>query len=161
MIKKEISFTIEEFDSIEELTVDDQSLLERARGGTAASYSPYSNFKVSAIAKLANGQFVTGTNQENASYPVGICGERTLLSAVSVLYPGEPIETMAISYLNSNGSNHLPISPCGVCRQTLVEYEMRTGKSMRIILSGQDGKVIIIPTAKSLLPLSFSADDMK
>ncbi len=161
MAKKEISITIEEFGSSSELSNDDQLLLDKARKGTSPSYSPYSNFKVSAVAKLANGELVSGTNQENASYPVGICAERTLLSAVAVLYPGMAIDTMAISYLNGNGSSNQAISPCGICRQTLVEHEVRTGKSMRIILSGQEGNVLILPSAKSLLPLSFSADDMK
>lgn len=153
-------FDYEIYNSIDELNPNDAELLREARNVTKFAYVPYSNFRVGAYAKLANGKTVSGTNQENASYPAGICAERTLLSTASSLFPGTAIETMAISYHNLNGSSDQPISPCGICRQTLAEFQQRTNHSVRLILSGMEGKVQIIKNAADLLPLSFSSDDM-
>src|SRR6185436_15755790 len=98
MKERKFEFSFEVYDSIDELDVEDQQLLTEARNITGKAYAPYSNFHVGAAAKLGNGKIVTGTNQENASYPVGICAERVLLSTVSSLYPDVPVETMAVSY---------------------------------------------------------------
>jgi cytidine deaminase len=153
-------FITEEYEGIEFLNVPDAELLIRARLFTANAYAPYSNFKVAAVAKLVDGQIVKGVNQENAAYPVCICAERVLLSTAAMLHPNVGIETMAISYLNENGSSETPISPCGVCRQSLVEYQQRTNQVIRLILSGQKGKVFIVENVESLLPLSFSNKSM-
>jgi cytidine deaminase len=160
-MKKEYQFSFTAYSSSEELTKDDASLLEEARKITKQAYAPYSNFNVGAVAKLSNGKIVAGTNQENASYPVGICAERVLLASIGTLYPNEPVETIAISYNNKNGESDYPISPCGMCRQSLVEYEKRTNKTIRLILSGMKGEVFIIEKANQLLPLSFGKDDLK
>jgi cytidine deaminase len=149
------------YDSIDELNSEDAQLLREARNVTQFAYVPYSEFRVGAFAKLVNGKTVSGTNQENASYPAGICAERTLMSTASSLFPGVGIETMAISYHNLNGKSDRPISPCGICRQTLTEFQERTSHPIRIILSGMEGKVQVIENASDLLPLLFSADDMK
>jgi len=155
-------FEFQELDSLEDLTSEDAFLLSEARKTTAIAYAPYSNFKVGAYAQLASGAFVAGSNQENASYPVGVCAERALLASVGQLFPNEPINTMAISYhnLNSNSSNR-PLSPCGMCRQAIQEYETRVNQPIRLILSGMEGKVFIIEKASLLLPLSFNGDDLK
>src|SRR6185312_7356675 len=160
MIKEEIKFSITIYSSIDELNESDATLLREARNVTQFAYAPYSNFKVGAFAKLENGETVSGTNQENASFPAGICAERTLLSTASSLFPGVAIETIAISYHNLNGKSDKPVSPCGICRQSLVEFQQRTKKEIRILLSGMEGKVQLIENAKDLLPLVFSADDM-
>jgi cytidine deaminase len=156
-----VKFSILLYDSIDELTTEDAMLLRGARNVTQFAYAPYSNFKVGAFANLENGKTVSGTNQENASFPAGICAERTLLSAASSLYPGIGINTLAISYNNLNGKSDRPVSPCGICRQSLVEFQDRTKKQIRIILSGMEGKVQVIENVKDLLPLVFGADDMK
>jgi cytidine deaminase len=158
---KQVQFSVEVYSSSEELTKEDASLLTDARAITKAAYAPYSNFFVGAAAKLANGEIIKGTNQENASYPVAICAERTLMSAAATQYPGVAIETMAISYDNKNGESIKPISPCGMCRQMLAEFEDRTGHVIKIILSGLSGEVFIVKTAKDLLPLTFTSDDLK
>ncbi|MEN9571121.1 MAG: hypothetical protein RL172_2352 [Bacteroidota bacterium] len=160
MTKKDIPFTIEVYATDSELTAADAFLLNAAREATKNAYAPYSSFYVGAAAMLQNGQLVTGTNQENASYPVTICAERTLLSAVAVQYPGQPVMSMAISYHNGKGTSKQPISPCGICRQTLVEYEERTQTPIRLILGGAEGEVFIIKSARLLLPLSFTATDL-
>ena len=161
MKKEEKKFEYEVYENSDELKKSDAELLEAARKVTAKAYAPYSNFLVGAVATLHNGESVSGTNQENASYPVGICAERVLLSAASVLHTNVPIETMAISYHNLNGESSKPVSPCGMCRQALKEYEERTGQSIRLILSGMTGEVFIIQQANQLLPFSFGGEDMK
>jgi len=157
-----LSFEYEVLTSSELLSKEDAFLLQQARSITAQSYAPYSKFHVGAAAFLTNGEIITGTNQENASYPVAICAERVLLSALSSRYPGIAVTTMAISFHNHkhNKSRH-PISPCGMCRQALVEHQFHFGQTIRLILSGQEGEVYIIKDASSLLPLGFSADDMQ
>ncbi len=161
MKKEAYQFNYEVYNSVEELSAPDAWLLNEAREVTAAAYAPYSNFNVGAVAKLPNGEIVAGTNQENASYPAGLCAERVLLSSAATLYPHVAIDTMAISYNNINGESNHPISPCGICRQSLVEYEERTKHPIRLILSGMGGKVFIIQTAGLLLPLSFGSADLK
>jgi len=158
---KQVGFSVEVYGSAAELAADDAALLATARAITAAAYAPYSNFFVGAAAKLANGEVITGTNQENASYPAGMCAERTLMSAAATQYPGVAIERMAISYDNKNGESNRPISPCGICRQVLTEFEDRTGHSIKLILGGLNGEVYAIKTAKELLPLTFTSDDLK
>ncbi len=155
------SFEYEVYDSINDLTAADAALLQQAKDVTKDAYAPYSQFHVGAAAMLVNGEVVRGTNQENASYPVGICSERTLLSVASSLYPNVAIATMAITYDNKNGSSNKPASPCGICRQTLAEFETRVHQSMRLILSGLEGKIYIIPKASLLLPLGFGGEDLK
>ncbi len=161
MTNEEIKFNIKVCDSIDELNSDDAFLLNKARSVTQFAYAPYSNFLVGAFAKLVNGECVSGTNQENAAYPAGICAERTLMSTASSLFPGVGIETIAISYHNINGSSDRPVSPCGICRQSFMEFQERTKQQIRIILSGMEGKVQIIENSKDLLPLVFGANDMK
>lgn len=161
MEKRQHDFWFEVYGSADELNEADRSLIIKARAVTANAYAPYSNFNVGAAALLANGEVVTGSNQENASYPVGICAERVLLAAVASLYPHAAVQTMAVSYHYSKGNNSGPISPCGMCRQSLAEYEEHTGQPIRLILSGMNGEVYIIKSAGDLLPLSFGKKNLK
>ena len=161
MQKKEMRFEYEVYEQSTALNESDASLLQAARTLTAKAYAPYSNFLVGAVAKLHNGETVSGTNQENAAYPVGICAERVLLSSAAMLFTNIPINTIAISYHNVNGESNKPVSPCGMCRQALREYEQRTNNPIRLILSGMSGEVFIIEKANQLLPFSFGSDDMK
>ncbi|MBS1664375.1 MAG: cytidine deaminase [Bacteroidetes bacterium] len=157
----EYKFTYEVVDSPAGLKADDAALLKKAQEVTVNAYAPYSHFRVGAAARLTNGQIVTGTNQENASFPAGICAERTLLSTAASLYPGVPIETLAVSYNSENGPSDHPISPCGVCRQSLQEFEQRTGHPIRVLLSGLTGDIYIISQSTQLLPFAFTNDELK
>jgi cytidine deaminase len=161
MSKREFSFSYEEFDSATALPEADAALLATAGKATAHAYAPYSRFHVGAAARLANGVVITGTNQENAAYPAGICAERTLLSVAGAQYPGVAIETLAISYRNEKGASDRPIAPCGICRQSLQEFENRTGRPVRIVLGGETGKVIVLENSRLLLPFAFSAEELK
>lgn len=160
MNNKKFEFEYEVYKEINELNKRDATLLSKARAVTRQAYAPYSNFFVGAVAELNNGEIVSGTNQENASFPVGICAERVLLGNAATLYPNVSIDTMAISYDSKTVKSDHPISPCGMCRQSLLEYETRTKQPIRIILGGQEGKIIIVKTTNYLLPFAFTSGEL-
>src|SRR3954470_15383351 len=116
MRENKFEFNYKVYKNIEELPEDLQWLLNEAREVTEQAYAPYSNFQVGAVARLANGEMVTGSNQENASFPVGLCAERVLLASVSSQFPKIPINTIAVSYKSEQHKSDHPISPCGICR---------------------------------------------
>jgi len=153
------NFSYNVYDDISELEESDRQLLLRARKTVENAYVPYSHFQVGAAAELENGVILEGTNQENASFPVSLCAERVLLSAISATQPGVALKSMAVSYNNLNGKSNHPVSPCGMCRQAIAEYEDRFLKPIRLILSGQEGKIYVIEKATDLLPLGFKASD--
>jgi len=161
MKESKFEFNYNVFESIDELPEEQRWLLSEAREITAQAYAPYSNFQVGAIARLANGEIVAGSNQENASFPVGLCAERVLLASVSSLFPKVPIETVAISYKSDNVKSDHPISPCGICRQSLQEYEMRVDHPIQLILGGMTGPVYVIDSASRLLPLAFTSEELR
>ena len=146
---------------LNELSSEEQQLVEAARQATLRSYAPYSHFSVGAAALLENGTIVTGTNQENAAYPSGICAERTTLFYANSQYPDQAVKALAIAARNSEGNEvNPPISPCGACRQVMVETESRYGKAMKVMLCGAE-QVYIVNSATDLLPLSFGSDHLK
>lgn len=154
-------FSFTKYDHIDSLDIKDHALLQQARKATSLAYAPYSKFHVGAAIQLSNGIIVSGANQENASFPAGICAERVALATVSSQYPDSKIETIAISYDNKTGASDHPISPCGICRQSLAEREQRQHSPIKLVMGGMEGEVYIIETVASLLPLAFSAGDMK
>lgn len=161
MEKKQKLIQYTSYDSIDELGKDDQWLLNEARSQTSLSYAPYSNYHVAAVARMDSGEIIHGTNQENASFPVGLCAERVLLAAVSSVCPGETIDTLAVSYDNHrDGSDH-PVAPCGICRQSLAEFEDRMKHPIRLILSGMKGEVYVFDSTKSLLPFAFEGSELR
>lgn len=153
-------FSYELVDSIDALSADDATLLRKAQSAAQLAYAPYSGFNVGAVALLTNGAVVQGTNQENASYPVGICAERVLLGNVAMQYPGEKIVSLAISYHSAKRASDQPISPCGMCRQALLEFEHRSDTPIRLILGGKKGRVMIIESARLLLPFAFTPHEL-
>jgi len=160
-MQKKYAFDYELLDHAGLLSDSDQALLNAAIKATETAYAPYSNFKVGAAALLSTGQIVIGSNQESASFPVGICAERTLLNSVGSQYPEATILTMAISYDPLNKPSEAPISPCGMCRQSLLDYENRYHAPIKIVLAGQSGQVMVIPTASCLLPFGFDGSILK
>ena len=161
MKESKFEFNYNVFESIDELPEEQKALLQEAREITEQAYAPYSNFQVGAIAKLANGEKVKGSNQENASFPVGLCAERVLLASVSSLFPKVPIETIAISYKSDHVKSDHPISPCGICRQSLQEYEQRVDNKIQLVLGGMTGPVYVIDSASRLLPLAFTSEELR
>jgi cytidine deaminase len=160
MRKQQIAFTYACYDNAEALLENDKTLLQQAWEACLMAYAPYSNFQVGAAAQLQNGVVIKGANQENASFPVGLCAERVVLSVASSSYSGIAMVTIAISYIGKEGVSNHPISPCGICRQSLAEYEQRLNNPIRLILGGMQGKVYIIESASMLLPLSFTNKDL-
>ena len=161
MKQASINIPVRIFPDFKTLEPIDALLLDAARTATEHAYAPYSNFSVGAAVRLSNGQILTGSNQENASFPAGICAERVVLSTASSIYPGIAVTDMALTYINKSGSSNRPISPCGICRQTLTEWEQRFGQSIRLILSGISGEIYVINRATDLLPLAFSSQQLK
>ncbi len=143
-----------------ELSEDDQKLVENAKTITNNSYAPYSKFSVGAAALLDNGLIVTGTNQENAAYPSGICAERTTLFYANSQYPNNRVVTIAIAARTEKGFIDMPIPPCGACRQVMLETENRYKKPMRVLLYGEKS-IYEIRSVSDLLPLSFNASAME
>ena len=160
MKKEKYDFAYEVYDSIDELSEQEASLLKKARETTRHAYAPYSHFKVGAVAKMKNGEIVTGSNQENASFPVGLCAERVLLASASSLYPKIPIDMIAISYSSDQVASDHPVAPCGICRQSLQEFEERSKSPIKLVLGGMHGKVIVIDKASQLLPLAFTSEEL-
>ena len=138
-----------------ELSTEERKLTESALEATYRSYAPYSNFHVGAAVLLENDVIVTGSNQENLAYPSGLCAERTALFYANSQYPDVPVKALAIVARDANDvAKHDIISPCGACRQVMVETEKRFGKPMRVLLCGAE-EVYVAESASSLLPLTF------
>jgi len=143
------------------LPAADRTLLEAAKAMTDSAYAPYSQFHVGAALRLANGKVVEGSNQENAAYPSGLCAERVAIFAASSQYPGMTVEAMAIAVSTKRFDVIQPLSPCGGCRQVLMEYRHRQQRPMRIILAGTGSTVWVFEDVSVLLPFSFEADGLK
>ncbi|MBR0310277.1 MAG: cytidine deaminase [Paludibacteraceae bacterium] len=146
--------------SWDELSESDKHLVEVAKRNTQNSYSPYSHFCVGAAALLSDGTIVSGCNQENAAYPSGLCAERTVLFAAGAQHPDQPVEVLAIAAYTDGHYTEDPVSPCGACRQVMLETENRYKHPMRVLLFGAN-HVYEFRSAESLLPFSFISDDLK
>lgn len=142
------------FETAEELNDIQRSLLKRAHDNTERSYSPYSNFKVGAAVLLENGVVIDGANQENASYPMCTCAETTALTSANINHPDVPVKLIAVT-VKGKEEIPIPVSPCGKCRQQLLESEGKQEEKISILLQGSSGPVYLIDSAKDLLPLYF------
>ena len=141
---------------IEELSAEEQHLVNLAIEATGRSYAPYSNFHVGAAVRLENGENIIGCNQENAAYPSGLCAERTALFSAGAQYPNVGVEMLAIAARGTDGElQYEPVGPCGSCRQVIVESETRAGHPIRILLYGRKC-VYVIDGIRKLMPLMFS-----
>jgi len=147
--------------SDDELNGNDLKLVRAAKDATSGSWSPYSGFKVGAALLLEDGTVVTGSNQENAAYPSGLCAERTALFTAGHSHPDKAVTALAIAARNDNGFTAQPITPCGACRQVLAETEQRGGKPIRYILYGTQGTMVIEGGTDAILPFCFGAKSMK
>ncbi|MFZ9527853.1 MAG: cytidine deaminase [Schleiferiaceae bacterium] len=142
------------------LSSEHQQLLNEAFDALDRAYAPYSNFRVAAAVRLTSGEILTGTNQENASYPVGICAERVALSTANSVVAGAKIHTMAVVYRPASGPGNVPLAPCGMCRQALVEQHARQGQPFELFMAAEQGDVWHVSDASSLLPLAFTPSDL-
>lgn len=145
---------------LEELSPVLRELVETAKAKTQDAYCPYSHYHVGAAALLSDGQVITGSNQENAAYPSGLCAERTTLFAANANNPHIPVEALAIACYTNGHFTKDAASPCGACRQVMLETEHRFGKDMKVILYGEDN-CYVFERAADLLPLNFVAENLQ
>ncbi|NER10462.1 cytidine deaminase [Muriicola jejuensis] len=158
-MKKELhSLELTVYESEAELPPEDASLLQAALKAQEDAYAPYSEFKVGAAVLLVNGEVVIGNNQENASYPSGLCAERVAVFHAGARYPGVPILKIAIAAGSSEKPLTKPAAPCGNCRQSIFEYENKQDRPIELLLLGGAGKVYKCPSVQGLLPLAFGKE---
>ncbi|MDR3047280.1 MAG: cytidine deaminase [Bacteroidales bacterium] len=155
----DLTITTQHYESLSELSEEMQQLVAAAKQSASRAYAPYSQFKVGAAILLQNGEVITGNNQENAAYPSGLCAERTAAFYASSQYPNTPFLQLAIFATGSKGTLSKPVTPCGSCRQALLEYENKFKNNITIILAN-DQECYVLDSIKSLLPFSFGMDDL-
>lgn len=151
----EITTTATLFNHISELSSDDKMLMNRAILSRGNAYAPYSKFSVGAALLLENGKIIPGNNQENAAYPSGMCAERIAIWRAGSEFPEVRILKLAISAKSSNTLVDKPVGPCGACRQSLSEYEIKQKKPFEILFMGEVGEIVKVSSLNSLLPFSF------
>ena len=156
MKKKSIVSEISIFEDLAELTKKEQELLHRAEQARENAYAPYSKFKVGAAVRLENDEIIIGSNQENASFPSGLCAERVAVFHAGASFPGVAVKTVAIVAVPENATSAKPAAPCGNCRQAIYEYESKQEKPIGILMMGSDGRVIKCTSMADLLPLAFN-----
>jgi cytidine deaminase len=155
MKEVKIESTIYVYDSLNELPSEIQLLMGKAADAREKAYAPYSNFQVGAALLLDNNEIITGSNQENASYPSGLCAERTTIFYANSQYPNSKILKMAITAGSNKNKTTSPIPPCGACRQVIAEYEVKQDAPIEIYFMGEVGKVAKSNSLSNLLPLIF------
>jgi cytidine deaminase len=155
MNKVTITTDFDVFETIQELPTDIQNLMHEAVAIRKTAYAPYSNFKVGAAILLNNGEIILGSNQENAAYPSGLCAERVAVFYAGAKYPEAKILKMAISAASDNTTTSAPIPPCGACRQSIAEYEIKQNTPIEIYFMGEIGSIYKSDSLKNLLPLLF------
>lgn len=148
-------FNFQMLDHWKELPTEEVTLIEEAFRAMEKAYAPYSRFKVGATARLENGILVSGSNQENIAFPSGLCAERVALNYAGANYPGIAIDTLAVVAQGELMPESQLLSPCGSCRQVMLESENRQNTPIKVILVNQDQRTIIIEKVKDLLPFGF------
>ena len=160
MKELKIETTLEVYTDIAELPEDIQKLMRDAIDARDNAYAPYSKFNVGAAILLDNGEVIIGSNQENASFPSGLCAERTAIYYAGAKYPKAKMLKMAISASSRNQVTNQPIPPCGACRQSIAEYEVKQELPIELYFMGAEGKVIKSKSLANLLPLLFESSSL-
>lgn len=146
--------------SSDSLDVESKAMLDKAKEMIPHAYAPYSHFRVSAVVMLEDGTLVTGTNQENAAYPSGICAERLAVFSANHQYPDKKIKKIVIIAQRTGETELAPAASCGGCRQVLLEAENRQGKAFEIIMHTHPNEWVVAPSAASLLPFGFTKQNL-
>lgn len=158
---RNIQIHFEEYQNNENLEGSDHILLSNAESALNSAYAPYSEFRVGAAVLLDNGELISGSNQENAAYPSGLCAERVALFHAKSKYPDSVIKAIAITAKSDHFDISHPVAPCGACRQVIAEVESRQNKEIRIIMRGNGGTTHIVNGISNLLPLMFKEENLK
>lgn len=154
------SFSYEET-LIAHLPENIQKAIEAALAAAKHAYAPYSGFKVGAAVLLENGSIQTGVNHENASYPAGICAERSLLSQINPTEKIQQIKAIVVTNIGNTLTDVTPLSPCGICRQTIVEQQLAQDAPIAVYMCSPSGRVVYVEDATSLLPFYFSNKNLQ
>lgn len=155
MKKVTITTNYTSYNNLTELDSENQMLFKKAIKVRDTAYAPYSNFLVGTAILLANGKVITGSNQENAAYPSGLCAERVAIYYAAAKYPNIDILKIVISAKSNNKKVDKPVAPCGSCRQAIAEYETKQVKDIKLLFMGETGEIIESSSLKNLLPLGF------
>ena len=148
-----------EFESDQDLDQEDRHLLAMALEASQKAYIPYSGFHVGCAILLEDGEIILGNNQENVAYPSGLCAERTALFYAGSQGKGDKIKKIAVRAWSKNKPIDKPVTPCGACRQVMVEYERQGDNDIEVLLQGASGPVLLLSgIQKTLLPFSFDID---
>jgi cytidine deaminase len=161
MEKRRISFDLLVYDTLEDLSKSEKALMKIAVEARENAYAPYSQFLVGAAVLLDNSEIVIGNNQENASYPSGLCAERVALFQAGAKYPNVAIHTIAISASSNIHKVDKPAAPCGNCRQAIAEYEQKQNSPIAILMMGFSGKIFKCESLEDILPLAFGSSYLK
>ena len=157
MKKKKISFEVLVYDAMSDLPVKELGLMQAAIKARKDAYAPYSKFRVGAAVLLENGVVVIGSNQENASFPAGLCAEGVAVFQAGARYPDVAIKIVAISAASDKYTVAKPAAPCGICRQAISEYENRQKSSIALLMMGEKGEVYKCESIADILPLGFNS----
>ncbi len=160
MKKLQLQVHLTSYSSENELPEEEQLLVQKAKEATYKSYAPYSNFHVGAALLMEDGSIITANNQENAAFPSGSCAERSAIFWAGANYPDLKIKSIAVLARPGKGSVFQPVSPCGNCRQSMLEYEHRQKEPIRLLMLQPGGGIIATESIADLLPVKFDADDL-
>lgn len=158
MNRKSLNIDYIEYDSVKSLDDDLLDLVHVADDNLKNAYAPYSKFKVSAVCKMANGEVVKGTNQENGAYPSGLCAERVAIFAAKSQFPDQKVDKIVIT---TEQTTTIPVSPCGACRQVLIEYEITQNQPIELTMKSGDSKVWQFKSVRDILPFAFDGEFLK
>ena len=156
--RRDIEIAVREV-ALSELSSEDQELVAKAKEIVSVAYAPYSHFHVAAALRLESGRVVLGTNQENASYPLGLCAERTALFQSGALYPDDPVVSLVIVGAREDGMIIKTCAPCGGCRQVMLEMADRHHHPFPVILAGPES-ALVVEDCRDLLPINFDASSL-
>jgi cytidine deaminase len=158
-IKYEFSFKV--FDDFKSFSGIERKLIEKAINAMEDAYARYSNFKVGSAVLLGNGKIITGSNQENAVFPAGLCAERVALAAAKSNYPKVPVTALALSTQKILEEDEIPLFPCGICRQALAEEEAKFGNKIKLYVAGSNNKTWVVNSVRDILPFPFGYESLK
>ena len=156
-MEKQYKINFEAIESYEHLDAIEKTLYDKAMQIRNVAYAPYSNFTVGCAILLENGEIITGSNQENAAYPSGLCAERTTIFYTGANFPEVKIKKLFVIGAPRNATSSIPIPPCGACRQSILEYEAKQEEGIEIYFASLDGEIYKTKSIRDLLPFSFDA----
>ena len=156
-MEKQIKINFEAIESYNHLDETEKKLFEKAQKIRDSAYAPYSNFTVGCAILLENGEIITGSNQENAAYPSGLCAERTTIFWIGANFPDLKIKKLFVIGAPKEAISSTPIPPCGACRQSILEYEAKQNEEIEIYFASLDGAIYKTKSIRDLLPFSFDS----